>query len=89
VGGPDPVETETIAALTAHVQKLGSNRGRWRAFFEPSVVEGSAVELPRSDIMIAIASPVMGSRVMAMARQQPLPTTNVRVISPLVSTNSD
>jgi cytochrome c oxidase cbb3-type subunit 2 len=46
-------ETETIRALTAYVQKLGMNRGRWRELFEPEAIDGTRIELLRSDAMIA------------------------------------
>ncbi len=47
------VETPAIQALTAYVQKLGMNRGRWRELFEPAYVDGTDIDLPRSDDMIA------------------------------------
>jgi len=47
------VETKDIQALSAYVQKLGMNRGKWRDLFEPQEVEASGVELPRSDEWIA------------------------------------
>lgn len=46
-------ETRAIASLTAYVQKLGMNRGMWRDLYEPEEVDGSNLELARSDDMIA------------------------------------
>jgi cytochrome c oxidase cbb3-type subunit I/II len=46
-------ETGAIQALTAYVQKLGMNRGRWRELYEPAYVDGTDLELPRSDEKIA------------------------------------
>jgi cytochrome c oxidase cbb3-type subunit 2 len=46
-------ETPAITALTAYVQKLGMNRGRWRELYEPAYVDGTDLELPRSDEKIA------------------------------------
>jgi cytochrome c oxidase cbb3-type subunit I/II len=46
-------ETKAVQALTAYVHKLGTNRGRWRDMFEPEVVDGSMIDLPRSDEWIA------------------------------------
>lgn len=41
-------ESEAIAALTAYMQKLGTNRGLWRDAFEPGEVEGADIDMPRS-----------------------------------------
>lgn len=46
-------ETRAIEALTAYVQKLGTNRGMWRDLFEPAEVDGAEIELPRSAELIA------------------------------------
>ena len=46
-------ETREIEALTAYVQKLGMNRGMWRELFLAEDVDGSLIELPRSDALIA------------------------------------
>ena len=46
-------ETRAIQALTAYVQKLGTNRGRWREVLEPEWVDGPEIDLPRSDEKIA------------------------------------
>lgn len=46
-------ETPDLQALTAYVQKLGMNRGKWRDRFEPQSVEIMDVTLPRSEEWIA------------------------------------
>jgi cytochrome c oxidase cbb3-type subunit I/II len=46
-------ETPDLQALTAYVQKLGMNRGKWRDLFEPQSVEIMDVTLPRSEEWIA------------------------------------
>jgi cytochrome c oxidase cbb3-type subunit I/II len=46
-------ESEKIHALTAYVQKLGTNRGRWRELVEPDHIEGADTDAPRSDEAIA------------------------------------
>ena len=46
-------ETEEIHALIAYIQKLGTDRGRWRSLFEPAEVDGAGLDLPRSDESIA------------------------------------
>ncbi len=46
-------ESENIAALTAFVQKMGTNRGRWRDLLEPVAVAGAEEDMPRSDEMVA------------------------------------
>lgn len=46
-------ETKQIEALTAYVQKLGTNRGVWRDAFEPKDVEGPTADQPRSAEAIA------------------------------------
>lgn len=47
------IETKEIAALTAYIQKLGMNRGRWRDLVVPEETEGSKIELPRSPEWVA------------------------------------
>ena len=42
-------ETEDLRALIAYLQKLGTNRGKWRDLFEPQRMEASQVSLPRSE----------------------------------------
>jgi cytochrome c oxidase cbb3-type subunit 2 len=46
-------ETEDLKALTAYVQKLGMNRGKWRDLFEPQRIEVMDVTIPRSEEWIA------------------------------------
>jgi len=41
-------ETPELQALTAYVQKLGMNRGKWRDLFEPQHIDVTQVTLPRS-----------------------------------------
>ena len=55
-------ETHEIEALTAYVQKLGMNRGRWREWYEPAEIEGSTISLPRSDAWIAAGKAVYERR---------------------------
>lgn len=45
--------TEDLLALVAYLQKLGSNRGKWRDLFEPQRMEASQVSVPRSEEWIA------------------------------------
>ena len=42
------IETKEIEALVAYVQKLGTNRGKWRDLFEPQEMEGVGISMPRS-----------------------------------------
>lgn len=42
-------ETEQIQALIAYMQKLGTDRGRWRELAEPAEVEGASLTVARSD----------------------------------------
>jgi cytochrome c oxidase cbb3-type subunit 2 len=55
--GGDAVELvapgEDLLALVAYLQKLGSNRGKWRDLFEPQRMEASQVSVPRSEEWIA------------------------------------
>ena len=46
-------ETREIQALTAYIQKLGTDRGQWRDLAMAAEVEGSEVTLERSDDWIA------------------------------------
>jgi cytochrome c oxidase cbb3-type subunit 2 len=45
--------TEDLTALVAYLQKLGTNRGKWRDRFEPQTMEASQVTVPRSQEWIA------------------------------------
>ncbi len=42
-------ETEDLKGLVAYLQKLGTNRGKWRDRFEPQLMEASQVSVPRSE----------------------------------------
>jgi cytochrome c oxidase cbb3-type subunit 2 len=55
-------ETEAIHALTAYVQKLGTDRGRWRELAEPPQVEGARLTVARSDEAIALGKQVYERR---------------------------
>jgi cytochrome c oxidase cbb3-type subunit 2 len=41
--------TDDLTSLIAYLQKLGTNRGKWRDRFEPQLIEASQVTLPRSE----------------------------------------
>jgi len=58
-------ETHRLEALTAYIQKLGMNRGRWRDFYEPAETDGSHITLPRSDAWIAAGKKVYERRCIA------------------------
>lgn len=45
--------SEDLRALVAYLQKLGTNRGKWRDRFEPQRMEASQTGLPRSEEWIA------------------------------------
>jgi cytochrome c oxidase cbb3-type subunit I/II len=42
-------DTEDLRGLIAYLQKLGTNRGKWRDRFEPQLMEASQVTVPRSE----------------------------------------
>ncbi len=42
-------DTEDLKGLIAYLQKLGTNRGKWRDRFEPQLMEASQVTVPRSE----------------------------------------
>ena len=42
-------DTEDLRGLVAYMQKLGTNRGKWRDRFEPQLMEASQVSVPRSE----------------------------------------
>lgn len=46
-------DTEDLKGLIAYLQKLGTNRGKWRDKFEPQLMEASQVTIPRSTEWIA------------------------------------
>lgn len=41
--------SEDLKGLIAYIQKLGTNRGKWRDRFEPQMMEASQVTVPRSE----------------------------------------
>lgn len=45
--------SDDLRALVAYLQKLGSNRGKWRDLFEPQRMDASQVSVPRSEEWIA------------------------------------
>ena len=53
---------EDLDALTAYVQKLGMNRGKWRELFEPQRLEVTEMSIPRSEEWIAYGKKVYGRR---------------------------
>ena len=55
-------DTEDLRALIAYLQKLGTNRGRWRDLFPPQRLEASQVTLPRSEEWIAYGEEVYERR---------------------------
>jgi cytochrome c oxidase cbb3-type subunit I/II len=54
--------TDDLRGLIAYVQKLGTNRGKWRDVFEPQRLEATQVSLPRSEEWIAYGKEVYGRR---------------------------
>ncbi len=42
-------DSEDLKAVIAYLQKLGTNRGKWRDRFEPQLMEASQVTVPRSE----------------------------------------
>ena len=89
-------ETQDLQALTAYVQKLGMNRGKWRDLFEPQRIEVMDVTIPRSEEWIAMARrsmsgdalAAMGRKAMATDQRQPSPTCSARGISAALSSSS-
>jgi cytochrome c oxidase cbb3-type subunit I/II len=55
-------DTEDLRALVAYLQKLGTNRGKWRDRFEPQRMEASQVTLPRSEEWISYGKEVYARR---------------------------
>ena len=51
-----------LSALVAYLQKLGTNRGKWRDRFEPQRLEASQVAVPRSEEWIAHGQAVYARR---------------------------
>jgi cytochrome c oxidase cbb3-type subunit 2 len=54
--------SEDLLALIAYLQKLGTNRGKWRDRFEPQRMEASQVSVPRSEEWIAHGNEVYDRR---------------------------
>ena len=54
--------TEDLDALIAYVQKLGTNRGKWRELFEPQQLDVTNMSIPRSEEWIAYGKKVYGRR---------------------------
>jgi cytochrome c oxidase cbb3-type subunit 2 len=55
-------DTEDLRGLVAYLQKLGTNRGKWRDRFEPQRMEASQVSVPRSAEWIAYGKQVYQRR---------------------------
>jgi cytochrome c oxidase cbb3-type subunit I/II len=54
--------SEELRGLVAYVQKLGTNRGKWRDVFEPQRLEASLVSIPRSEEWINFGKQVYERR---------------------------
>jgi cytochrome c oxidase cbb3-type subunit I/II len=54
--------TGELRALIAYVQKLGTNRGKWRDLFEPQRVPASNIQIPRSEEFIEYGKEVYDRR---------------------------
>ncbi len=54
--------TEELRGLIAYLQKLGTNRGKWRDRFEPQLLEASQVSMPRSEEWVAYGKQVYERR---------------------------
>ncbi|WEX90004.1 cbb3-type cytochrome c oxidase subunit II [Sinorhizobium garamanticum] len=55
-------ETQELHALVAYLQKLGTQRGKWRDLFEPQQLETIDVTLPRSEEWIGYGKTVYERR---------------------------
>jgi len=55
-------DTEDLRGLVAYLQKLGTNRGKWRDRFEPQRMEATQVSIPRSEEWIAYGKRVYERR---------------------------
>jgi len=51
-------QTEELEGLVDYIQKLGTNRGKWRDLFEPQRINASMVSIPRSDEWISFGKEV-------------------------------
>jgi cytochrome c oxidase cbb3-type subunit 2 len=54
--------SEDLKGLIAYLQKLGTNRGKWRDRFEPQLMEASQVSTPRSEEWIGYGKEVYERR---------------------------
>lgn len=54
--------TEDLRGLVAYLQKLGTNRGKWRDRFEPQLMEASQFSVPRSEEWITYGKNVYERR---------------------------
>lgn len=55
-------DTADLRALIGYLQKLGTNRGKWRDRFEPQLMEASQTTIPRSEEWIAYGKNVYERR---------------------------
>ena len=55
-------QSEELRGLVDYVQKLGTNRGKWRDRFEPQLVEASMVSIPKSEEWIEYGKEVYTRR---------------------------
>ena len=55
-------QSEELKGLIDYVQKLGTNRGKWRDRFEPQLVEASMVSIPKSEEWIEYGKEVYARR---------------------------
>jgi cytochrome c oxidase cbb3-type subunit I/II len=56
------IESDDLRNLVAYVQKLGTNRGKWRDLFEPQQLQVTDVSMPRSEEWIAHGKDVYDRR---------------------------
>ncbi len=54
--------TEDLLGLVAYLQKLGTNRGKWRDRFEPQLLEASGATVPRSEEWVTYGKEVYERR---------------------------
>lgn len=54
--------SDDLRGLVAYLQKLGTNRGKWRDRFEPQLMEASQVVVPRSEEWVAYGKQVYQRR---------------------------
>jgi len=56
------VVSDEVQDLVAYVQKLGTNRGKWRDLFEPTAISASQVSMPKSEDWIEFGQEVYERR---------------------------